>query len=168
MTNTTPSQWNSCPNAAPRAVVQTALGMGLALMLSACGTNTGPAQASLAYSPGAVQLNQTRPVDVPIGGGGTGTVFFNGKMYGFSLGGMGVDGSAVAIIRTTGEVYRLVNIVQFPGNYRRAPSAAVVPGQSGGGLWLQNEHATVLHLADPPGGRMPDIGSDSLRIVLDR
>ena len=142
--------------------------MGLALVLSACGTNTVPAQANPAEAPGVVQLNRSRPVDVPIGGGGTGTVFFNGKMYAFSLGGMGVDGSAIAIIRTTGEVYRLVNIMQFPGNYRRAPSAAVVPRQAASGLWLQNEQATILHLADPPGGRMPDIGSDALRVVLDQ
>jgi hypothetical protein len=111
-------------------------------------------------------LNQAPPDDIPPGGGGTGTVFFHGNVYRFAIGGLGIDGSAVAIIQTSGEVYRLAEIAQFPGTYRRAPGAAVVPGQAGG-LWLQNEHATVMHLRDPPQGRMPDIGRDAVRVVLD-
>jgi hypothetical protein len=98
-----------------------------------------------------------------MGGGGSGTVFFRGKLYRFAIGGIGVDGSAVAIVRTSGEVYRLEDIMRLPGTYRRTPA----PGQASNGLWLQNEHATLMHLNVPPGGRMPDIGDDSLRLVLD-
>ena len=77
-----------------------------------------------------------------------------------------LDGSAVAIIRTTGEVYQLADIARFSGIYRKVPAGSVVPGQPSGGLWLQNERATILHLQTPPGGRMPDIGGDAVRVVL--
>jgi hypothetical protein len=151
---------------APRTAVLAALVAILPPMLAAC--STGPAQSDLAEAPGTVELNQAPPNDVPFGGGGTGTVFFHGKLYRFAIGGMGVDGSALAIIQTSGEVYRLGDIAQFPGTYRRAPSGSIAPGQPGGGLWLQNERAVTMHLRTPSGGRMPDIGTDGVRIVLDQ
>jgi hypothetical protein len=151
-----------------RASVETAAVVAvLSLILAACGTGADPAPSNIARTPGAVALNQGRSDDIPPGGGGTGTVFFHGNVYRFAIGGLGIEGSAVAIIRTSGEVYRLAEIARFPGNYRRAPGASVIGGQ-GGGLWLQNEHATVLHLKDPPQGRMPDIGDDAVRVVLDQ
>jgi hypothetical protein len=113
-------------------------------------------------------LNNASPNDIPPGGGGTGTVFFNGTLYRFAIGGLGVEGSSIAILRTSGEVHHLANIARFPGTYRRAPATAVIPGQSSDGLWLQNENATIMHLNAPPQGRLPDLGDDALRIVLDQ
>jgi hypothetical protein len=125
-------------------------------------------QSDIAQAPGTVQLNKAPPNDVPPGGGGTGTLFFHGTLYRFAIGGLGVEGSAVANMQTSGEVDNLQNIALFPGTYRRAPSASVISGQTGGGLWLQNEHATIMHLRIPPQGRMPDLGGDAVRIVLDQ
>ena len=105
---------------------------------------------------------------MPFGGGGTGTIFFHGKTYHFAIGGMGIEGSAVAIIQTSGEVFRLQDIGQFPGTWRRAPSDSIAPGQPSEGLWLQIEHAVTMHLTAPAGGRMPNIGSDAVRVVLDQ
>jgi hypothetical protein len=152
-----------------RAGISTAgLAASLSVVLAACGTGTTPAPSDLAQAPGSVKLNQAPPDDVLEGGGGTGTVFFHGNVYRFAIGGLGIDGSAVALIRTSGHVYRLAEITRFPGTYHRAPDASVIPGQPGGGLWLQNEHAAVMHLNDPPQGRMPDIGDDAVRVVLDQ
>jgi hypothetical protein len=134
-------------------------------ILAAC--SAGPVQTDLAEAPGTVELNQAPPNDVPLGGGGTGTVFFHGKIYHFAIGGVGVDGSAVAIIQTRGEVYQLQDIGQFPGTWRRAPSGSIA-GRPGDGLWLQNEHAVTMHLTAPAGGRIPNIGSDAVRVVLDQ
>jgi hypothetical protein len=145
-----------------------ALAACLSFALAACGTGAAPAQSNVARVPGAIELNNVAPNDVPPGGGGTGTVFFNGTIYRFAIGGLGVEGSSIAILQTSGEVYQLSDIARFPGTYRRAPSAAVIPGQSSGGLWLQNEHATIMHLQVPPQGRLPDLGGDALRIVLDQ
>jgi hypothetical protein len=143
----------------------TAVAAFLSLVLTACGTARPPAE--LAQAPGTVELNQAPSDDVPVGGGGTGTLFFRGSLYRFAIGGLGVEGSAVAIIRTSGEVHQLADITRFPGTYQRAPSGSGSPGQTGSGLWLLNEHATVMHLRVPPGGGMPDIGNDAVRVVLD-
>jgi hypothetical protein len=156
--------WLDCSLPPARSTV--AFAASLSLILSSCGNSAAPAQSELVEAPGTVELNQAPPTDVPLGGGGSGTVFFRGKVYAFAIGGLGIDGSAVAIIQTTGEVYRLEDIARFSGTYRRAPGAAAVPGQPSGGVWLQNERATILHLQDPPGGRMPDIGGDAVRVVL--
>ena len=96
-----------------------------------------------------------------------GTVDVGGKVYHFAIGGVGVDGAAVSVIQTVGEAYRLNGSISgFPGTYRRAPSGSVIPGKPSGGLWLQNEHGTLIHLLVPPGGRMPSIGDDGVLIVL--
>jgi hypothetical protein len=150
------------------AKIGAALAAGLALLLAACGNGAAPAQPDVVRVPGTVELNKALPNDVPPGGGGTGTVFFHGTLYHFAIGGLGVEGSAVAIMQTSGEVYRLQDIARFPGTYRRAPDAPPNPGQADGGLWLQNEYATIVHLQVPPQGRMPDLGGDALRIVLDQ
>jgi len=149
-------------------LIATALPAGIvSLALTACGAIPTSARSNVARTPGSVELNQSPPNDVPLGGGGTGTVFFNNTLYHFAISGLGVDGSAVAIIQTSGEVYQLADIGRFSGTYRRAPGA-LIPGQPAGGLWLQNERATVLHLQAPPQGRLPDLGDDALRVVLDQ
>jgi hypothetical protein len=145
----------------PHTIVNTAI----AFILAGC---TPAAQPQPAEAPGTVELNQGPPNDVLLGGGGTGTVDFRGTIYHFAIGGLGVQGSAVAVLRTTGEVYRLQDIARFAGTYRRTSDTPVIKGQSAGGLWLENEHATIMHLGVPPGGRMPDIGNDALRVDLDR
>jgi hypothetical protein len=137
----------------------------MSLVLADCQTSSTDAPSEAAEVPGTIELNQGAPSDAPIGGGGTGTVFALGKIYRFAIGGEGVNGDAVAILQTTGEVHRLHDISGFPGRYRRAPAGSISGGQ-GEGLWLQNDRATVIHLLAPPGGRMPDIGNDAVLIVM--
>jgi hypothetical protein len=163
-----PARRNSHPHSVCRVIAAALFAACLSFAVTACGTGVTPAQSNVTQVPGTVNLNSAPPNDVPPGGGGTGTVFFNGIVYHFAIGGLGIEGSSIAILRTSGEVYRLADIARFPGTYRRAPSAAVIPGQSSDGLWLQNEYATVMHLQAPPQGRLPDLGGDALRIVLDQ
>ena len=93
---------------------------------------------------------------------------FNGKVYGFAIGGVGVDGSAVALLATTGQAYRLSDIALFAGTYRQLSDAAPRPSQDTGGLWIQNEHGVVIHLRSPPQGHIPALRGDALRVVLDQ
>jgi hypothetical protein len=118
--------------------------------------------------PGAIELNNGPTSGVPLGGAGTGSVYFHDKAYRFEIGGEGVDGSAVAIIQTSGEAYHLDDIARFAGTYRRTTSAPVTAGGQSGGLWLQNQNGIIIHLRPPTGGRMPDIGDDALSIVLEQ
>jgi hypothetical protein len=133
---------------------------GLCLLLAACTPAARPAQPQIPLAPGTVELNQGPPKDKQTGGSGTGTLAFQGQLIRFDIGGLGVDGAAIAVLQTSGEVMHLADLANFPGVYHRAP------GQSDAGLWLQNQHGTVLHLRPPPQGRMPDIGNDAVRIDL--
>jgi hypothetical protein len=150
-----------------RLATEAVLAASLSLILAACGSGSLPTRSDVAEVPGAIALNDGPINDLPSAGGGTGTVYFRGKTYRFTIGGDGVDGSAVAIIKTSGEVYRLDDIAQFAGVYRREASASSVAGASSGGLWLQNQHGTAIRLRTPPGGRMPDIGHDAVSIVIE-
>jgi hypothetical protein len=115
---------------------------------------------------GTVELNPATTSDT-MGGGGKGRVYFGGQAYRFTVGGLGIDGSAIAVIETSGEVYRLGNATQLPGTYRRLTDPPPVADKIGG-LWLRNEAGTVLYLRDPPNVRLPLPSGDGLRIVLDR
>jgi hypothetical protein len=151
-----------------RMAASAVLAACLLQVLAACGTNTVPAASGGTQPPGTIDLNQqTSSDDALFGGGGNGTVSFNGKVYGFAIGGLGVDGSAVAILATTGEVYQLGAIAQFAGTYRQASDGAPRPAQDTSGLWIQNEHGVIIHLRPPPQGRIPELRGDGLRVVLD-
>ncbi len=139
----------------------------VSLVLAACQADSTGAASSVKEVSGAVELNQGPPSDALVGGGGTGTVFAFGKLHHFAIGGDGIYGDSVAILQTTGEVYRLHDISAFPGRYRRAPAGSVGGTGQATGLWLQNERATLIHLLPPPGGRMPNIGDDAVLIVLE-
>ena len=137
-------------------------------VLAACATAPAPASSGGPQAPGTIALNQAPPNDALVGGGGKGTVSFNGVVYGFAIGGLGVEGSAVAVIATTGEAHQLNNIALFAGTYRQMSDGAPRPSQDSGGLWIQNEHGVVVHLRSPPQGRIPPLRGDALRIVLDQ
>ena len=131
----------------------------LALLLTvACTSATAPVPVE---RQGTVELNQGPPNDAALGGAGNGTVFFDGQSYRFVIGGLGVEGSGIALLQTTGQVYQLSNISGFVGTYRKVPGNA--PGPD---LWLRNERGTLMRIAVPPEGRIPDIGSDAVRIEL--
>ena len=135
-------------------------------VLVGCGPATVTATPGGTQAPGTIDLNQTSSDDALVGGGGSGTVAFNGKVYHFAIGGLGVDGSAVAILATTGEVpargYRTVSRHISTGE-RRCPQ----PSQDSGGLWIQNEHGVIIHLKAPPQGHVPALHDDAVRVVLD-
>jgi hypothetical protein len=140
----------------------------LSFLLAACASGYSAAPSDVvAEVPGAIELNNVPTTDVPLGGGGTGTVYFHGQAYRFAIGGEGVDGSAVAIIQTSGEAYHLDDIARLAGRYKRTTNASMTADRQSGGLWLQNQNGIVIHLRPPTGGRMPDIGDDAVSIVLE-
>lgn len=130
-------------------------------LLAACGT--APTSPQPEPPSGTIELNQT-PLTFSDGGGGTGTLYFQGQPHQFTIGGLGVGGEGVAILQTSGEAYRLGSFARFAGTYRKAPAEAVL-NHNAGGLWLQNAaNGVLLHLQPPPGGRIPPIGSDAVLI----
>ena len=139
-----------------------ALLAALLAILDACGTALPPPQPE--PPSGTIELNQTPLPAYSEGGGGTGTLFFQGRGHSFTISGLGIGGDGVAILQTTGEAYRLINFARFLGTYRQAPTE-VVPNRNPGGLWLENANGVLLHLQPPPGGRIPPIGTDAVLVT---
>src|SRR5262249_31120651 len=79
----------------------------LALVLGVAACSVGaPPPAEAPPVPGGVLLNQHTTNDYT-GGRGTGSVYFQGTLYHFAASGLGVDGSAVAVMQLTGDVSNL-------------------------------------------------------------
>ena len=94
------------------------------------------------------------PADVPqvqvayIGnaGGGSGTLYYHGSSYPFTVGGLGVGGIGASTVDAEGEVYKMSNLSQFAGSYAQASYGSVVDTTSSGDLWMQNEAGVIMHL----------------------
>lgn len=142
------------------------LTVALLPVIAACAAPAPPAQIDFTELPGTIELNQTSS-DVPLGGAGRGTLLFHKQLYSFAIGGLGIYGGALSVIQTEGEAYRLKDISMFPGTYRQAPATVQPPGQAAAGLWLQNEHGALIRFLTPPGGKLPDIDGDAVRITLE-
>lgn len=121
---------------------------------------------AITEEPGLIELNQGPITDTASGGSGTGTVFFRGTLYQFTIGGLGVQGSAIAVLQTTGRAYRLTNIGDFSGTYFVSIPVSQIGEQANQGLWLRNEHGAIMHLSPPPQGALPAIGDDGVLVVM--
>src|ERR1700674_3284584 len=66
---------------------------------------------------GTVTMRQVQAAFIASGGGGTGTLYFNGRSYPFRVGGLGIGGIGASTIEAQGDVYHLNSVGQFPGAY---------------------------------------------------
>jgi hypothetical protein len=126
----------------------------------------GP-QAVAGLSPDAtIDMQEVQVAYLASGGGGTGTIFYQGGAYPFNIGGLGVGGIGASTISATGEVYKLPSLAQFPGAYAQARYGFAIGAMSGGDLWLQNESGVILHLRAKREGLMLSLGGDAIVISM--
>jgi hypothetical protein len=126
----------------------------------------GP-QAVAGLSPDAtIEMQEVQVAYLASGGGGTGTIFYQGGAYPFNIGGLGVGGIGASTISATGEVYKLPSLAQFPGAYAQARYGFAIGAMSGGDLWLQNESGVILHLRAKREGLMLSLGGDAIVISM--
>jgi hypothetical protein len=141
----------------------------LALMvLGGCQSSVklGP-QAVAGLSPDAtIDMQEVQVAYLASGGGGSGTIFYQGGTYPFSIGGLGVGGIGASTISAAGEVYKLPSLAQFPGAYAQARYGFAIGAMSGGDLWLQNEAGVILHLHAKREGLMLSLGGDAIVISM--
>ncbi|MBS0559591.1 MAG: hypothetical protein JSR21_06010 [Proteobacteria bacterium] len=136
--------------------------------LAACQSSVkiGPeAVAGLPVS-GTVDMREVQVAYIGSGGGGHGTLFFRGREYPFTVGGLGVGGIGVSTIDAYGEVYKLNNVYDFPGAYAQGRYGFAVGNASGGDLWMQNEKGVILHLKAKREGLMLSLGGDAVVINM--
>ncbi len=143
--------------------------LAMALLLpAACQSSiqVGP-QAVAGLTPsGTVNMDEVQVAYIGSGGGGSGTLYYQGRAYPFAVGGLGVGGIGASTISAEGEVYKLNGVAMFPGTYGQARYGLALGNASMGDLWLQNEAGVIMHLKAKRSGLMLSLGGDAVVISM--
>jgi predicted small lipoprotein YifL len=143
--------------------------LAVTLSLAACGGKSPIASPVAGETPdGTVDMSQVQAAYIASGGGGSGTLFYRGRAYPFTVGGVGIGGIGASTMEASGEVYHLRDVAQFPGAYAQGRYGFVVGTTSGGDLWLQNESGVIMHLHAKRTGLMLSLGGDAVVISMSR
>jgi hypothetical protein len=142
---------------------------GFALVLTAgCSGSmkVGPDAVAGLTPDGTVDMRQVQAAFIGSGGGGSGTLYYRGNAYPFTVAGLGVGGIGVSTLDADGEVYKLNNVSQFPGAYAQGRYGFAFGSKSGGDLWLQNDSGVIMHLHAKREGLMLSLGGDAVVISM--
>ena len=144
------------------------LAIGALALGSACSSSVkvGPEAVAGLTPDGTVDMNQVQVAYIGNAGGGSGTLYYHGGAYPFTVGGLGVGGIGASTVDAQGEVYKLRNLSQFPGSYAQASYGFVVGSTSSGDLWMQNEAGVIMHLKAKRTGLMLSLGGDAVVISM--
>ncbi len=146
-----------------------AIGIAALLSLAACGGRSPIASPVAGETPdGTVDMRQVQAAFIGSGGGGSGTLFYRGRAYPFTVGGLGIGGIGASTIEAAGDVYHLHDVAQFPGAYAQGRYGFVVGTTSGGDLWLQNESGVIMHLHAKRTGLMLSLGGDAVVVSMNQ
>ena len=111
-------------------------------------------------------MHQVQAAFIGSGGGGSGTLFFQGQSYPFTVAGLGIGGIGASTIDAEGEVYKLSSVGQFPGSYAQARYGYALGAKSAGDMWLQNEAGVIMHLKAQRKGLMLSLGGDAVVVSM--
>lgn len=138
------------------------------LLLNACSTSVkvGPDAIAGLTPDGTTDMQQVQVAYLASGGGGSGTLFYQGGAYPFSIGNLGIGGIGASTISASDEVYRLNSLAQFSGAYVQGRYGFALGDRSGGDLWLQNNDGVILHLKAKREGLMLSLGGDVIVIRM--
>ena len=137
-------------------------------VLAACSSsgNVGP-EAVAGLTPDAtVEMNQVTAAFIGSGGGGHGTLYYHGRAYPFTIGGVGIGGIGASTVNASGDVYKLNDVSEFPGTYGQASYGFALGNKSAGDLWLQNGSGVILHLKARREGLMLSLGGSAMVIRM--
>ena len=158
----------TCTGMTGRRRAAAAIGLMALLALGGCQTSVkiGPEAVAGQAPSGTVEMNEVTAAYIGSAGGGSGTLYFQGVPYQFSVGGLGVGGIGASTLSAYGEVYNLNSLSQFPGAYAQARYGFVIGNTSGGDLWMQNESGVIMHLRAKRTGLMLTLGGDAVSISM--
>jgi hypothetical protein len=114
-----------------------------------------------------VEIDQTQFAMILSGAFGGGTLHYQGRSYGFTIGGLGIGGFGIATLHATGEVYDLHDVADFGGIYGQAGASYALGQESAGTLWLENPKGVHLHLKAEREGIILSLGADGVIIKMD-
>lgn len=152
----------------PRPLGLAGVVFGALLALAGCSSSVdvGPSAIAGLTPDGTVTMDQVQVAYIASGGGGTGTLYYHGGAYPFSIGGLGVGGIGASTLTAQGEVYKLNNVANFAGAYGQARYGFAIGQASGGDLWLQNDAGVIMHLKAQRTGLMLSLGADAIVISM--
>lgn len=138
------------------------------LLLNACSTSVkvGPDAIAGLTPDRTTDMQQVQVAYLASGGGGSGTLFYQGGAYPFSIGSLGIGDIGASTISASDEVYRLNSLAQFSGAYVQGRYGFALGDRSGGDLWLQNNDGVILHLNAKREGLMLSLGGDAIVIRM--
>jgi hypothetical protein len=96
---------------------------------------------------------------------GHGKLKFHGREYRFSVDGVTLVDFGVSKSSAVGEVYNLIHLGKFEGNYVAA-EANITLGGGIGGVALRNSNGVVIHLTSVSQGARLQLGSSGINIKL--
>jgi hypothetical protein len=128
---------------------------------------TSPTLAADEKPSASVEIQQTQIAFIGSGNLGGGKLFFQGKTYPFTIGGLGVGGFGISTMTATGNVYHLTNVSQFAGAYVQGRVGVTVGSSDNGGLWLQNDAGVVMQLKAKREGLALSLGGDAIYVRFD-
>ena len=101
--------------------------------------------------------------------GESGTLYFQGQRYPFTLVGAIVGpGFAAERIRAEGEVYNLAQVSDFGGAYRQSTGHSGLNTSNTSDLWLENKAKAVMHLTGTQQGGGLSLGRDEILIRMNQ
>jgi hypothetical protein len=145
--------------------------VGWAMMLAACSNQAAPgADTKLEGQPpsGSVEMHEVQAAYIASGSGGSGTLYYQGGVYPFTVGGVGVGGIGASTIQGRGDVYNLTNVAQFSGTYAEGRYGFAFGQTSAGDLWMKNENGVVIHLKADRTGLMLSLGGSAIAISMNQ
>jgi hypothetical protein len=125
-----------------------------------------PGNAQAPYYPvGSVSIDMTS-VAAGVGfSSGSGVLRFKGKSYLFKIDGLSVGNVGISSISAVGNVYHMVNVSQFPGNYAAVGAGVAIAGGMAG-LKMQNQSGVIINLYAVQQGVQLNIGPQGFNITM--
>ena len=96
---------------------------------------------------------------------GEGTLVYKGKSYAFKIDGFNVGDVGVAHIEATGDVYNLLTLADFDGNYSAAGVGATLAG-GGSLITMQNPKGVVIQVRSTTAGLRLHLGPSGINVRL--
>ena len=98
---------------------------------------------------------------------GSGTLVFQGKTYKLKVTGFAVGDVGLASIDATGDVYNLMNIADFNGNYVAAGAGATIAG-GGTVMAMENPHGVVIQVRSTTAGLHLNLGPSGITFTIQK
>jgi len=114
---------------------------------------------------GRVRLNIVKAGFIIGGGGGNGTLTFQGKTYPLTVGGVGIGSLGIASVALSGTATNLRTASDIAGTYAAAGAGAAFVG-GGQVATLQNEKGVILTVQGVQAGFQISLGLAGMTIAL--